>query len=119
MPVDKNTGKSKSFAFLTIRSRISDEVKKLNGIEFQNRKIKIQDAKTRAVPVSPNKNKHQRPQLVTNKNSEKQHSFSTKSKYAPEKKPTSPSHEKSNKENTIVFGIVYQISVKAQKTKLT
>ena len=78
MPMDKNTGKSKSFAFLTIPSHISDEVKKLNGIEFQNKKIKIQDAKTRAVPVSPNKNKHQRPQLVTNKNPEKQHSFSTK-----------------------------------------
>ena len=83
--MDKNTRKSKSFAFLTIPCHISDEVKKLNGIEFQNRKIKIQDAKTRAVPVSPNKNKHQRPQLVTNKNPEKQHSFSTKSKYAPEK----------------------------------
>ena len=102
--MDKNTGRSKSFDFLTIPSHISDEVKKLNGIKFQNRKIKIQDAKTRAVPVSPNKNKHQRPQLVTNKNPEKQHSFSTKSKYAPEKKPTSPSHEKSSKENIIVFG---------------
>ena len=104
MPMDKNTGKSKSFAFLTIPSHISDEVKKLNGIKFQNRQIKIQDAKTRAVPVSPNKNKHQRPQLVTNKIPEKQHSFSTKSKYAPEKKPTSPSHKKSSKENIIVFG---------------
>ena len=76
----------------------------MNGIEFQNRKIKIQDSKTRAVPVFPNKNKHQRPQLVTNKNPQKQHSFSTKSKYAPEKNPTSPSHEKSSKENIIVFG---------------
>ena len=89
----------------------------LNGIEFQNRKIKIQDAKTRAVPVSPNKNKHQRPQLVTNKNPEKQHSFSTKSKYAPEKKPTSPSHEKSSKEN-IVFGDSIQNFSKSTKNEI-
>ena len=119
MPMDKNTGKSKSFAFLTIPSHISDEVKKLNGIEFQNRKIKIQDAKTRAVPVSPNKNKHQRPQLVTNKNPEKQHSFSTKSKYAPEKKQHLHLMKNQVKKTLLYSGIVYQISVKAQKTKLT
>ena len=36
MPLDKNTGKSKGFAFLNVPQHVYNEVVKLNGIEFQN-----------------------------------------------------------------------------------
>ena len=36
MPLDKNTGKSKGFAFLNVPQHAYNEVVKLNGIEFQN-----------------------------------------------------------------------------------
>ena len=46
MPIDKNTGKSKGFAFLKVPHYVSDELIKLNGFEFQKQNIKIENART-------------------------------------------------------------------------
>ena len=61
MPLDKNTGKSKGFAFLNVPQHVYNELVKLNGIEFQNHFIRIEEARTtkqtRGVPL----NKQNRP----------------------------------------------------------
>ena len=61
MPLDKNTGKSKGFAFLNVPQQVYNELVKLNGIEFQNHFIRIEEARktkqTRGVPS----NKQNRP----------------------------------------------------------
>ena len=61
MPLDENTGKSKGFAFLNVPQHIYNELEKLNGIEFQNHFIRIEEARTtkqtRGVPL----NKQNRP----------------------------------------------------------
>ena len=46
MPLDKNTGKSKGFAFLNVPQHVYNELVKLNGIEFQNHFIRIEEART-------------------------------------------------------------------------
>ena len=46
MPLDKNTGKSKGFAFLNVPQHVYNELVKLNGIEFQNNFIRIEEART-------------------------------------------------------------------------
>lgn len=110
MPIYKNTGKSKGFAFLTLPSHISDAVKELDGIQFQNFKIKIEEAKLRSAPVSQNKNQHEtRPQVVVNRNPENQHLLSTRPKVYPGEKSyaettTSPSNKPKTDENIAVFG---------------
>ena len=42
MALDKNTGKSKGFAFLNVPQHVYNELVKLNGIEFQNHFIRIE-----------------------------------------------------------------------------
>ena len=46
MPLDKNTGKSKRFAFLNVPQHVYNKLVKLNGIEFQNHFIRIEEART-------------------------------------------------------------------------
>ena len=46
MPIDRNTGKSKGFAFLKAPPHVSDELIKLNGFEFQKQSIRIENART-------------------------------------------------------------------------
>ena len=46
MPLDKNTGKSKGFAFINVPQHVYNELVKLNGIEFQNHFIRIEEART-------------------------------------------------------------------------
>ena len=61
MPLDKNTGKSIGFAFFNVPQHIYNELVKLNGTEFQNHFIRIEEARatkqTRGVPS----NKQNRP----------------------------------------------------------
>ena len=61
MPLNKNTGKSKGFASLNVPQHVYNELVKLNGIEFQNHCIRIEEARTtkqtRGVPL----NKQNRP----------------------------------------------------------
>ena len=63
MPLDKNTGKWKGFSFLNVPQHVYNEPLKLNGIEFQNHFIKMEEAlttkQTRGVPL----NKQNRPNL--------------------------------------------------------
>ena len=42
MALDKNTGKSKGFAFLNVPQHAYNELVKLNGIEFQNHFTRIE-----------------------------------------------------------------------------
>ena len=46
MPIDRNTGKSKGFAFLKAPPHISGELIKLNGFEFQKQSIRIENTRT-------------------------------------------------------------------------
>ena len=46
MSIDRNTGKSKGFAFLKAPPHVSDELIKLNGFEFQKQSIRIENART-------------------------------------------------------------------------
>ena len=46
MPIDKNIGKSKGFAFLKAPQHVSDELIKLNGFEFQKQSARIENAQT-------------------------------------------------------------------------
>ena len=46
MPIDRNTGKSKGFAFLKAPPHVSDELIKPNGFEFQKQSIRIENART-------------------------------------------------------------------------
>ena len=62
MPSDKNTGKSKKFAFLIVPQHVYHELVKFSGIEFQNHFIRIEEARTtkqtRGVPLNKqNRNK--------------------------------------------------------------
>ena len=45
VPTDRNTGKSKRFAFLKAPPHVSDELIKLNGFEFQKQIIRMEDAR--------------------------------------------------------------------------
>ena len=47
MALDKNTGKSKGFAFLNVPQHVYNELVKLNGIEFQNHFIRIEKIEER------------------------------------------------------------------------
>ena len=44
MPIDRNTGKSKGFAFLKAPPHVSDEL--INGFEFQKQSFRIENAQT-------------------------------------------------------------------------
>ena len=44
MPIDRNTGKSKGFAFLKAPTHVSDEL--INGFEFQKQSFRIENAQT-------------------------------------------------------------------------
>ena len=46
IPIDRNTRKSKGFAFLKAPLHVSDELIKLNGFEFQKQSIRIENART-------------------------------------------------------------------------
>ena len=43
MPIEKNTSKSKGFAYLNVPQHVHNELIKLNDIEFQNHCIKIEE----------------------------------------------------------------------------
>ena len=61
IPLGKNTGKSKGYAFLNVPQYVYNELIKLNGAEFENHCIGIEEARTtkqtRGVPL----NKQNRP----------------------------------------------------------
>ena len=61
MPLEKNTGKSKGLPFLNVPQHIYNELVQLDGTEFQNHFIRIEEARTtkqtRGVPL----NKQNRP----------------------------------------------------------
>ena len=46
IPLDKNNGKSKGFAFLNVPQHVYNEPVKLNCIEFQNHFIRIEETLT-------------------------------------------------------------------------
>ena len=46
MPEKKRMGQSKCFAFLKVTAHVSDQIIKLDGIEFKNQTIKIEKART-------------------------------------------------------------------------
>ena len=46
MPIDRNAGKSKGFAFLEAPPHVSYELIKINGFEFQKQSIRIENART-------------------------------------------------------------------------
>ena len=46
MSIDKNTGKSKGFAFLKAPQHVPNELIKLNGFEFQKQSIRIENVRT-------------------------------------------------------------------------
>ena len=80
MPIDRNTGKSKRFAFL--KAHISDESIKLNGFESQKQNIRIENARTSRqmrhhTRFSINQ-QNTRPNSVINRDSSNQHIFNRK-----------------------------------------
>ena len=109
MPLNKNTGKSRGYAFLNLPSHICDEVIKLDGIEFKNFNIKIEEAKSNN-PINSQSNvqSHFRPQVVANKYPQNQHLFGKRQRFIPGDKSyaeaasaTSPS--KQQEENNVIF----------------
>ena len=70
IPLDKNTGKTKGFAFLNIPQHVYNELIKLNGIEFQNNCIRIEEARktkqTKGVPS--NKQNRPNPTIMPSEN---------------------------------------------------
>ena len=70
MPLDKNTGKSKGFAFLNVPQHVYNELVKLNGIESQHHFIRIEEARatkqTRGVPL--NKQNRPNPTIIPREN---------------------------------------------------
>lgn len=111
MPLNRITGKSRGYAFLTLPSHISKEVIKLDGIEFKNLNIKIEEARTN-IQTNPKSNMQNqfRPQTVTNKNPENQHLFGTKHKIVPGEKSyteatsATSSNEQEQANKVIFFG---------------
>ena len=61
VPLDKNTGKSKRFAFLNVPQHVYNELIKLNGIEFQNHCIRNEEAHTTKQTRGVTCNKQNRP----------------------------------------------------------
>lgn len=70
MNLDKNTGKPKRFPFLNVPQHVYNELIKLNGVEFQNHCIRIEEArrtkKTRSVPL--NKQNSPNPTIMPREN---------------------------------------------------
>ena len=61
VPLDKNTEKSKGFAFLNVPQHVYNELIKLNGIEFQNHCIRNEEARTTKQTWGVPSNKQNRP----------------------------------------------------------
>ena len=79
MPIDRNTRKSKGFAFLKAPPHVSDELIKLNGFEFRKQSIRIENARTsrqirQDKRFSINK-QNARPNSLINRDSINQHIF--------------------------------------------
>ena len=82
MPIDRNTGKSKGFAFLEAPPHVSDELIKLNGFEFQKQSIRIENARTSRQMRHHNRfsinQQNARPNSCINRDSSNQHIFKSK-----------------------------------------
>ena len=82
MLIDRNSGKSKGFAFLKAPQHVSDELIKLNGFEFQKQSIRIENARTSRQMRHHNgfsiNQQNVRPNSVINSNSSNQHIFNRK-----------------------------------------
>ena len=82
MPNDRNTGKSKGFAFLKAPPHVSDELMKLNGFEFQKQSIRIENARTSRQMRHHHRfsinQQNTRPNSVINRDSSNQHIFNRK-----------------------------------------
>ena len=79
MSFDRNTGKSKVFAFLKVPPHVSDELIKLNGFEFQKQGIRIEKAQTSRQMRHYNRfsinQRNAKPNSVINRDSSNQHIF--------------------------------------------
>ena len=82
MLIDRNTGKSKGFAFLKAPLHVSDELIKLNGFEFQKQTIRIENAQTSRQMRHHNRfsinQQNARPNSCINRDSSNQHIFKSK-----------------------------------------
>ena len=82
MSFDRNTGKSKVFAFLKVPPHVSDELIKLNGFEFQKQSIRIENARTSRQMRHHNRfsinQQNARPNSCINRDSSNQHIFKSK-----------------------------------------
>ena len=80
MPIDRNTGKSKEFAFLKAPPHVPDKFIKLNGFKFQKQCIGIENARTSRQMLHHNRfsinQQNVRPHSVINRDSSNQHSQS-------------------------------------------
>ena len=70
----KHTGQSKGFAFLNVPAHVRDEIIKLDGIEWKNQSIKIENASIQRIS-KPHKATI-RPGPVVNNNPENQDVYS-------------------------------------------
>ena len=79
MSFDRNTGKSKVFAFLKVPPHVSDELIKLNDFEFQKQGITIEKAQTSRQMRHYNRfsinQRNAKPNSVINRDSSNQHIF--------------------------------------------
>ena len=72
IPIDRNTEKSKGFAFLKASPHVSDELVKLNGFEFQKQSIRTENARTSRLSINQ---QNARPNSVLNRDSSNQYIF--------------------------------------------
>ena len=79
MLIDRNTRKSKGFAFSKAPPHVSDELIKLNGFEFQKQGIRIEKAQTSRQMRHYNRfsinQQNARPNSVIIRDSSNQHIF--------------------------------------------
>ena len=82
MPIDRNAGKSKRYAFLKVPPQVSDELIKLNDFEFQKQSFGIENARTSRQMRHHHRfsinQQNTRPNSVINRDSSNQHIFNRK-----------------------------------------
>ena len=77
-PINNKTGKFRGFAFIRAPAHITNELIKLDGIEYHDNKLKVEDA-TSTRKSNNISNKSRRPSVIVNNYSENQHSYGRKS----------------------------------------
>ena len=79
-PINNKTGKFKGFAFIRGPAHITDELIKLDGIEYHDNELRVEDATSTRKRTSNNiSNKSRRPSVVVNNHPENQHTYGRKS----------------------------------------